>query len=200
MIPVRAIITVLVLAGIGGQAAAADVFYSCSKNSTGKLRASSVLANTVPTCKPTEMLRTWAETGPQGPTGPSDAFHTFADETPLPSGGTFLSLAELALPAGSYVVTAKTSLNNSNAAITAIAYCAIILGTGPFGLNDQTLATIDGVGVTALSAVLPISFSTPQTVQFRCTNNTPSSPGDVMAQHTTMVAIRVGSLTPPQGP
>jgi hypothetical protein len=195
---VKAVTVALValLAGIAGPAFADDVFYGCSKNLTSKVRSSSVLVNATPLCRSTETLRTWNDTGPQGPTGPSDAFSAYGDDTPLPSGGTFLSLAELSLSAGSYLFTAKASLRNDNAAITAIPYCAIVVGSGVWGLNDQTIATIDGVGTVALAALLPITLATSDVVQFRCTNNTlAGSDGDVTAQMVTLAAVRVGTLT-----
>jgi len=186
----------MVLAGTAAPAAAADVFHGCSKNATNKLRPGSVMINATPMCRSTETLRSWSEEGPAGPTGPSDAFSTFADVTPLPKGGVFVSLAELSLDAGNYVITAKASLTNSNPAITAIPYCAIIRGAFP-GLNDQTIATINGAGTAALSAVLAVNLPTPNVVRFQCTNNTgDGSDGDLEAQMVTMVAIRVGTLTP----
>ena len=192
----RTVVLVALLAGIARPAFAGDVFYGCSKDSKSKVRASSIRVNTPPLCRSTETLRTWNEVGPQGPAGPSDAFSAYGDDTPLPSGGTFLSLAQLSLDAGSYVITGKASLSNDNAAITAIPYCAIVVGTSPGGLNDQTIATIDGVGTVALSALLPITLATADVVQFRCTNNTNAgSDGDVTAKMITMVAVRVGTLT-----
>ena len=192
---------VLVSAAVVGRATAADTFSACSRNSKNKLRPSSIVVNATPICRSTETLRSWNEVGPQGPPGPSDAFSTFADPTPIPKGGVFLSLAELSLEAGNYVVTAKASLSNSNPAITAIPYCAIIRGPGFPGLNDQTIATIDGVGTVALSALLPVMLPTPNVVRFQCTNNTGAgSDGDVEAQMVTMVAIRVGTLTSQASP
>jgi len=193
---------VVLVAGIAGSSSAADVFHACSKDSTSKLRPSSILANATPVCRSTETLRTWSEagpqgeTGPQGPPGPSDAFSVYGADTPLPVGGTFLSLAQLSLPAGSYIITAKASLTNSNAAVTAIPYCMIVVGSSGLGLNDQTIATINGAGTVTLSALLPIPLASANVVQFRCTNNASlGSDGDVTASMVTMVAVRVGTLT-----
>lgn len=55
--------------GLGASAHAADTFSACFKNSTSKVRSSSVLVNSTPVCKSTETLRTWNEEGPQGPQG-----------------------------------------------------------------------------------------------------------------------------------
>ena len=197
----------VVLAGIAVPARASDVFSACSKNTTNRVRGSSIFVNATPACRATETLRSWNEvgpagpSGPPGPTGPSDAFSTFGEVTPLLNGGRFLTLAQLSLDAGNYVVTAKATLVNSNAAITAIAYCAIIRGPGFPGLNDQTLATIKGTGAAALSAILPVTLPTPNVVRFQCTNNTgDGSDGDLEAEMVTMVAIRVGTLTSQASP
>jgi hypothetical protein len=192
----RTVALVALLVGIACPTLAGDVFYGCSKDAKSKVRASSIRVNMTPVCRSTETLRTWNETGQQGPAGPSDAFAAYGSDTPIPSGGTFLSLAQLSLDAGSYVITGKASLSNENAAITAIPYCAIVVGTGVGGLNDQTIATIDGVGTVALSALLPTTLAAPDVVQFRCTNNTNAgADGDVTAKMITMVAVRVGTLT-----
>ena len=116
--------------------------------------------------------------------------------TPLPNHGTFVTLAVLSLDAGNYVVTVKGSFTNSNAAITAIPYCALIRGTGFPGLNDQSVATINGAGTTALSTLLAINLPTSDVVRFQCTNNAgDGSDGDVEAEMVTLVAVRVGTLT-----
>jgi hypothetical protein len=189
---------------IAGPANGADVFSGCSRNTTNKLRAGSIVVNATPACRSTETLRSWNEVGPPGPAGPpgpSDAFSTFGDDTPLPKAGHFVTLATLTLGAGSYVITAKATLVNSNAAITAIPYCAIIRGLGFPGLNDQSLATINGVGATALTTVLAVDLPTPNVVTFQCTNNTgDGADGDVEAEMVKMAAIRVGTLTEQSSP
>jgi hypothetical protein len=49
-------------------AQAADVFYGCSSNTTGKIRK--VQVNVPPVCRSTDTLRSWNAEGPQGPQGP----------------------------------------------------------------------------------------------------------------------------------
>jgi hypothetical protein len=195
------------LTGLAGPVSAADVFQACSKNTTSRIRPGSIFINATPLCRSTETLRSWNEVGPPGPSGPpgpagpSDAFSTFGELTPLHNGGVFLTLAQLSLPPGNYVVTGKATLVNLNAAITAIPYCAVIRGPGFPGLNDQTLATINGAGAAALTAVLAVTLPTANVVRFQCTNNTgDGSDGDLEAEMVTMVAIRVGTLTPQGSP
>ena len=55
-----AALTVLALVGIAGPAVAADVFSACSKNTTSKVRASSIVVNATAVCKSTETLRSWS--------------------------------------------------------------------------------------------------------------------------------------------
>ena len=55
-----AALTVLALVGIAGPAVAADVFSACSKNTTSKVRASSIVVNATAVCKSTEPLRSWS--------------------------------------------------------------------------------------------------------------------------------------------
>jgi hypothetical protein len=50
-----------------GPARADDFFAACSNNVSQKMHKLQV--NSVPACKPTETLRMWNQTGPQGPQG-----------------------------------------------------------------------------------------------------------------------------------
>jgi len=52
---------VVVLAGMARPAVAADVFSACSKNTTNKVRSSSIVVNATAVCKSTETMRTWSE-------------------------------------------------------------------------------------------------------------------------------------------
>ena len=67
--------------GLATSANAQDVYNGCSKNTTSKLRGSSVLVNATPACKDTETPRTWKEgfssCGPEEVTGTCNA-NTFA--------------------------------------------------------------------------------------------------------------------------
>jgi hypothetical protein len=59
----------LMALGFGSSARAADVYFACFKNTTAKVRPSSILANASPICKTGETMRTWNEEGPPGPPG-----------------------------------------------------------------------------------------------------------------------------------
>jgi hypothetical protein len=54
---------------LGATSARADTYFGCFKNTTNKVRPSSILVNQTPACKVTETLRTWNDVGPQGPPG-----------------------------------------------------------------------------------------------------------------------------------
>ena len=61
----RVIVPAFVLAlGLGTPARADDVFNACSKNTTSKLRPSSVVVNGSAACKATETPRTWNQNAP----------------------------------------------------------------------------------------------------------------------------------------
>src|SRR5262249_27153308 len=111
-----------------------------------------------------------------------------------------VTLATLTLDAGNYVVTGKATLINSNPLATAIPYCMLVRGTFP-GLNDQSLATINGAGAAALTAVLAVNLPPPNTPSFRGTNNTNQAADGVLeASMVNVVAIRVGTLTDQSSP
>ena len=102
-------------------------------------------------------------------------------------------MAQLTLPAGQYVVTARGDFSNNNASVEAFAYCTIKWLTF---VGDQALATINGVGTTNLMALSTPSLPSGGVVEFRCTNNTTSaSDGDLTASTVRLVAVRVGTLT-----
>ncbi len=67
---IRALLALTML-GAGVSTTHADVYFGCFKNTTNKVRPSSVLVNSTPACKSTETLRSWNEQGPQGPAGTS---------------------------------------------------------------------------------------------------------------------------------
>ena len=56
---------------MGAASAHADTYFGCFKNTTNKVRPSSILVNQTPACKATETLRSWNEQGVQGPQGPA---------------------------------------------------------------------------------------------------------------------------------
>jgi hypothetical protein len=55
-----AALTLLALVGIAGPAVAADVFSACSKNTTNKVRSSTIVTNATAVCRSTETLRSWS--------------------------------------------------------------------------------------------------------------------------------------------
>src|ERR1043165_4728327 len=67
---------------LGAGSAHADTFYACFKNTTQKVRPSSILLNATPACKATETLRSWNEEGPQGPQGPAGFQSCTVEEFP----------------------------------------------------------------------------------------------------------------------
>src|SRR6185503_11590689 len=89
-----AIVPAAVLAlGLSGSAQAADFFSACFRNTTSKVRTSTVVVNSTPVCKATETLRVWNEEGPQGPQGiPGFANCGPEEATGTANGNTFAGL------------------------------------------------------------------------------------------------------------
>jgi hypothetical protein len=96
----------VVVAGMARPAVAAEVFSACSKNTTNKLRANSIVVNATAVCKSTETMRTWSEVGPPGPPGPpgpsgvQTLFGTNTNTAAAGNGAT-CTLGEIILSAGS---------------------------------------------------------------------------------------------------
>lgn len=80
-----AIVTIVV-----APAHADDVYFGCFKNTTNKVRPSSILVNQTPACKTTETMRSWNQEGPQGPQGPPGITNCHPEEFPgVAPAGTF---------------------------------------------------------------------------------------------------------------
>ena len=73
-----------------GTARADDLYFGCFKNTTNKVRPSSVLVNAIPACKSTETLKSWNSVGPEGPQGPPGITSCHPEEFPgTAPAGTF---------------------------------------------------------------------------------------------------------------
>ncbi len=77
----RALLSMAMLT-IGVGTAQADVYFGCFKNTTNKVRPSSILVNQTPACKSTETLRTWDEEGQPGPQGDPGVASCHPEEFP----------------------------------------------------------------------------------------------------------------------
>jgi hypothetical protein len=126
--------------------------------------------------------------GIQGPAGPSSATSTLTSGAVNIGGGDTI-VASLAVPAGSYVVMANTSIYNTSAN-----------EKSDCGLNDSKAGFLGADGLVstdatndsqeALSLVATLT-STGSTVDIDCT----SSDVHTNAYDTRLVALKVGSVT-----
>lgn len=132
--------------------------------------------------------------GDTGPVGPSNAFVGTRD------GGVSLTSAvtpgdlvgRLSLPAGSYAVTASTTLENQDATFATTATCTLTVGGGSAQVITKLSKSPDGGfrDITALTAAGTLESA--GTATLRCATG-----GGVVteAQDTRIVAVKVGSLT-----
>lgn len=217
----RTEIRMAVLAGAGllmaGPAAAEDVFRACTDLVSGEVRAGSIEVNSLPACRLRETLKTWNQTGPQGPqgvqgpqgaqgpqglpgaqgpAGPSAGYFRRGQPglslpvTPFGSSPLYTEVGALSLPAGSYVITGTAVVGNGANSATEIAAvrCAV---QSPYATvsSDTALYEHDSATLVATSGfVLPGA----DTVRLRCQNANPW--GSVILTQYTLVAIKVGTL------
>lgn len=126
--------------------------------------------------------------GVQGPVGPSSATSTFTSGS-VNIGGGDTTLASLALPAGSYLVMATTSIYNNSA--NENASCGLNDSKAGFLGSDGLVSTdVTNDHQQAVSLVAPVT-STGSTVDIDCT----SSDVNTNAYDTRLVVLKVGSVT-----
>jgi len=173
---------------IGGVAIAApssssSTIHACANNRTGVLS----LANH---CRAGSHAVTWNKTGPAGP---SKVYATYiaAAQNLTPSAWTVV--ASLALPAGSYTVSAALEVNNGTTS-SLLAQCQL---NWPTGAGQAASSRFFGwVPTGFLHNGLPFnligqaSLATPGTLTLSCDAGGTSSAGDI-----DVIATKVGSLS-----
>jgi hypothetical protein len=151
-----------------------SLIHSCVNNNSGVVR----VVGAGVTCKAGETPLDWAQQGvpgpqgipgPQGPTGPAGPAGAvdvhFTSQGPGPgfvSSSTFISLD---LPAGSYVVTAKTYISSA-----AYGGCYLISGPGGFETRHQHVFYESGVVRFPVVLVSTITLAEPRRVGIECGN------------------------------
>jgi hypothetical protein len=207
---------VALCAGVSGAQplGSGDVLQSCVLRGTGALR----LVQDANYCRKNEQPLAWSRLGregapgipgPRGPVGPpgpvgpagvsSSAFHTQAiDSVTVP--GSYGSVMQLQLPAGSYLVNATILLSNLGRTRAAV----LCSGMGPGGsfVISGTQLEVDQPGLEdgASMATLPVSFpailAAPGRIDLECGANMGASASTkVIATHRQMTAVRVASVT-----
>jgi hypothetical protein len=184
------------------------VIHGCYAKKSGDLR---VIDTEMPrTCRKAERELSWSQQGPPGqdgppgPEGPPGASAAFATPTgePVEIVAPFSTVAELRVPAGSYVVNASVTFENGEPD-GAIAVCAIggraDGAAGILELQGQTGPETINVGM--MSLLFADTFTEPFTLRINCRNNA-SDVGGLSANNIHLVATQVSTLygsrwTPP---
>lgn len=143
------------------------------------------------------------QTGPSGARGPSAAFYRTVASVPLPHAtfppSDFVTVAELEVEPGSYLVWAKLWVNNLGTD-SGLGYCFLF---GPGGPADQTLTTIEAPPPSGLGQGEAMALNiaaTPEeagTIVLECIDNTLAtfSNSALTARDVVLSAIQVGSVT-----
>jgi hypothetical protein len=177
----------------GGSAYAGNTIDGCYNKGTGALR---VIDATATQCKSSETPISWNEvglqgsvgpTGPQGPQGVAGASGT-SDAYVAKSRGAsgvldgHVDIVALNVPAGDYVISAKTRLLNGHTDGQPV---ECLLSTGDFSTGDIIVA-----GDLTIPLQDTVSFAAASTVTLRCFGVY----GALYAADWVLTAIRVGVL------
>jgi hypothetical protein len=143
--------------------------------------------------------------GPQGPAGPPGAgggAAGFTTQVGLPQSGPasigaffFTQLASLALPVGSYIVTAKVVLNNGSGDVGSVTCVFTQSGSGSLlDRADGSLADGTASDTLVLHTAVQVTGADDEHVRVACQRN---STGTATASYQQMTAIQLGSITTP---
>jgi hypothetical protein len=201
--PIRAalIALVAVLAAVGGAVSAlavttqtaTTVYYACVNNSTGAVHMTTASA----ACPGGSRKIHWNQQGPRGPRGPSDAYEATADDIPSSGNdGSFADVVSLAVPAGSYTVTAKLSAYESTAPDDDIS-CELL---GPLrngtAIIDASYATFNrgtyGYAETTVTMMSTLDTTSSVTLDVQCRDR-----GVATYHDAKLIATKVDSVTVP---
>jgi len=111
------------------------------------------------------------------------------------TGFVFTQVASLALPVGSYVVTAKVVLTNASAGVAAVTCVFTQSGSGSLlDWADGSLADATGSATLVLHTAVQVTGAGDEHVRVACQRN---SEGLASASFPQMTAIQLGSVTTP---
>jgi len=182
-----------VLIVTGGSACAGNTIDGCYNKGSGALR---VIDATATQCKSSETAVSWNEVGlqgpvgitgaqgPQGTAGAAGASDAYVAKSRGASGALdgHVDIVALNVPAGDYVISAKTRLLNGHTAGQPVE-CQ--LSTGDLSTGD-----IIAAGDLTIALQDTVSFVAPSTVAVRCFG----VDGVLYAADWVLTAIRVGAL------
>lgn len=135
-------------------------------------------------------------TGPQGPAGPSNTFATAAEGfTAFLSPSSLSTVMSKTVPAGNYVISAKTDLENASAGVR-VAMCELAVPSGPIAAT-RSYAALGAYGdagyaeTVALDGTVTVASTTPVSIQCEGAG----SNGDVAAGNDSeLTLIQVGAI------
>lgn len=131
-------------------------------------------------------------TGPQGPRGPSDAREVHRDaDVNLPDGATVTLATMTNVAAGSYVVTAKTTLLQLSGGDGAMQAMSCTLDAG--GGSTDTAETDPHANRATLNMQLVVTFAAPGPIVLRCMRDT--GKGNYVAHGTKIIVVQVENAT-----
>jgi hypothetical protein len=147
-------------------AGAEDVFRACSNITTGRVRSTSVMVNSTPSCRSTETPRTWNQSGSAG-SGTSRAYvrsqnFNGGGSIPVTGVGNEVTMLTITLPAGNFLVQGKVEFVNPSGS-DADMVCRIADDYG--GADAQT---VENNRVRNLHPTGVVQLAAPGTVALNC--------------------------------
>jgi hypothetical protein len=141
-------------------------------------------------------------TGGPGPTGPSDAYIDAQDGIlELSSFESRTKVAELALPAGSYIFFGKLYADNEDATLQRVD-CEIADPAGALidytklWLSPTSTEDTDNTDLGTIALTAALTLNTPGTVTMRCGFGAGTAVPHISVASRRLVAIKVGALHP----
>lgn len=133
--------------------------------------------------------------GQQGPAGPSNTFATTASGYTLLSASSETTVMSETVPAGSYVISGKTDLDNAAAAVR-LAVCQLAVPSGPLP-NTRSAAALGAIAdagyIQAVALQGTVTVASTTTVSIQCEGAV--SNGDVAAGNDSeLTLIHVGAI------
>lgn len=126
--------------------------------------------------------------GLQGPAGPTNAWVNQTTAGVLLDSTTLVTVASLDLPAGSYLLSAKSKLERNSGTITVT--CSI--RNGSTVLDEVSAYVSSTIRVNPAVLQSPVTLAAPTTITMRCNR---SGSGSVDVSFTTLSAQAFTNLT-----
>jgi Collagen triple helix repeat (20 copies) len=130
--------------------------------------------------------------GPAGPAGAASATEVFRNgDQNLPQNVNQVVATMAAIPAGAYMLTAKTTLVSDTGFAEATVICTLDAG-GTIDTSEFRLVQLSTAARGIVQMQLVKTFAAPGTAIVRCNSDASFS---VTARHTTIIAVQVDTVT-----